>query len=129
MTIAQPRPVLRLGQLLLGSAALLAFLVTVVLSLGARDSIQQMGVAQNDHSIWNATQLEIEFLKLKSAINEEFFSDSPDADRVRRRFDIFYSRIPLIQSNTLNPVELEKVSDLKSFLDSLIPLIDGRRSA
>lgn len=125
MTIAQPRPVLRLGQLLLGSAALLAFLVTVVLSLGARDSIQQMGVAQNDHSIWNATQLEIEFLKLKSAINEEFFSDSPDADRVRRRFDIFYSRIPLIQSNTLNPVELEKVSDLKSFLDSLIPLIDG----
>lgn len=125
MSIFGTERISRRGQLSIGLLAVLALALTVGLSFFVRDYVRAIAVAQQDQVSWRAAQLEIEYLKLTSAIEKEKHAETPDLGNLRKRFDVFYSRLPLIRPETLEPEASERLAEMQALLDRLIPVIDG----
>ena len=119
--------------------ALLVFAACAVgiyyLSADARREINALATANTDSTQWALAQSEVELLALLSEARRADLSQDAQASRVRRRFDVFYSRINTMQESSVLAVlredettsaELTKVADL---LDSMIPTIDGPDAA
>lgn len=114
------------GQIALTVAAALALTLAISLFFAVRGYVRELGVALQDQAQWRAVQLEVEFLKLSAAVSAaERTEVAPELDRLRERFDIFYSRIPLIPEDTLEPDAFARLIGLRQALDGMIPLIDG----
>ncbi|MDA5558168.1 PAS domain S-box protein [Shimia sp. MMG029] len=115
-------------------------LVTLMaLSLGligllGRSVIADMRVlseAQNDDVSWRMSQLEVELLRLQNSVQGVLADPDRDVSEVRKRFDIFYSRITTLQQSRLyqsfrgDPTIDTHLSAATDFLDNTTPLIDG----
>jgi PAS domain S-box-containing protein len=103
-----------------------------ILSADARREIDALATANADSTQWNIAQTEVELLTLETAVLAAMHDTSQAALRdVRRRFDVFYSRIHVLQrSRQLARVRedagvAETLGQIVVVLDRSLPLIDG----
>ncbi|MEP3686286.1 MAG: ATP-binding protein [Sulfitobacter dubius] len=89
------------------------------------DRIQALDSAQQDHAEWVFTQIEIEFLKTDRALAEAQSATPEALDELRKRFDIFYSRVLLAERVRNNAEAKPQIRELRVLLDSFLPTIDG----
>ena len=123
----------RLMPAFFGCAILALGLAVWLLQVDARRQIDDMGTAATDNTQWFLAQSEVEVLALQRA-SLLLAAHGAGADRaqdLRRRFDIFYSRIQTLQQGQTydrlraEPGMTEALDSIQSTLDSAVPLIDG----
>lgn len=95
------------------------------MSLNILWQLENFQSAKQDKFEWVALQLEVEHLRLEAAVVAARSGHSEDLNELRKRFDVFYSRIPLLVRPATSPLDLERLSRLKDILDAQIPLIDA----
>ncbi|MXQ07487.1 response regulator [Alphaproteobacteria bacterium GH1-50] len=101
-----------------------------LLSANARDKIDQLATANADSMQWSLAQFEVEYLVLRTT-TEAAQNGTQTLDEVRRRFDVFYSRVGTVKSSAAFQTILatEDVSQamerVDAFLSEVAPLIDG----
>lgn len=110
--------------------AVLAGFVTIVLivllTLNVFREMRLLQSAQSDNVQWSLSQVEVEFLELTGQLSRVRI----DVTDLRRRFDVFYSRIAIIQSATVfedaraSPDFLQHLNRVTAFLDENVGLID-----
>ncbi|MGV2112168.1 ATP-binding protein [Agrobacterium salinitolerans] len=106
--------------------------VLTVFVLQLNTELSQLKSAPTDNVQWAMAQIQVEMLVLKDAIQQT--SKDPSSSNlaeIRRRFDVFYSRISTIQngqifSDIIKETSIqEKLLRVTQTLDANIPLIDG----
>ncbi|WP_128293756.1 hybrid sensor histidine kinase/response regulator [Afifella aestuarii] len=109
---------------LIAAAALLVFL-----GLQVSQELKELRNAPRDNVQWTVAQLEVELLRLLRSI--EGGSGAGDIDELRKRFDVFYSRVSTIEtSNMFSELRTAENADaallrIQTTLDDLVPVIDG----
>lgn len=107
-------------------AGFVALAAIVLLALNVSREMKLLQSAQSDNVQWSLSQVEVEFLELTRQIAKE----PADVAELRRRFDVFYSRISIIEAASVFETlradvgfadHLQKV---RSFLDTNVGLID-----
>lgn len=104
---------------------ILAFVAISLLTWNVSREIAAQSSAQSDNVQWSLSQTEVEFQEFSSRLH---IGENP-AD-IRRRFDIFYSRIKTVRqarvfANLRDSPEFEKhLSRTEAFLTDAVPLID-----
>lgn len=103
-----------------------------LLSADARREIDALAIANADSAQWSVAQSEVELLALETAILATVLADPGQSlQPVRRRFDVFYSRMQTLQNSSLFARVLEEpdvrvsVASIVGFLDRTVPFIDG----
>lgn len=95
--------------------------------------LQELRVSEKDNVIWNLTQLEVEYLKLERALvtaNAADNAESANLSEVRRRYDIYYSRLNTLDDGAFyrRAFQLygtaQELRDLRSEIEALEPVID-----
>ena len=108
-------------------AGLVALAAIVFLTFNVSREIRLLGSANSDNVQWSLAQTEVEFLEFTKRL-EMIPADLPD---LRRKFDIFYSRIATIrQAEVFADLRDDdgfrsELLNIQTFLDNSIPLIDG----
>ena len=140
---------LRLLSRLAAVAALLAVATAVasLLYLGStvQKEIDQLGLSNSDRSEWSMGQVEVDLLKLVIAAQAASASMTGDAAgttageaelrRLRRRFDIFYSRVQTMRESRQytfvrdQPEAVDALQRIGRFLERYVPAIDGSDAA
>ncbi|MEO3480242.1 hypothetical protein AAFO90_21585 [Phaeobacter sp. CAU 1743] len=115
---------------LVAALIVLPLLVVQSVRLGQQVLLRLEGLstAATDNMQWVMSQAEVEHLKLDAAADAA--RQAKDLPLLRRRFDIYYSRIatfqesPLFQELRDNEAGSKLLSDLSARLDRLADLID-----
>lgn len=101
------------------------------LANGVWREVDALAAANSDTTQWSLAQAEVELLTLQLAIHATEHLGQTDLKEVRKRFDIFYSRIQLLRQGQ-QFVGLRADSNaagnlvaIAATLDSYIPAIDG----
>lgn len=86
--------------------AIVTFLVLLmatffVVSLPVTQKIRQLATANTDNVQWTLAQVEVEYFALKTELSLDVSQAGPDVVEVRRRFDVFYSRINTLRTSKL----------------------------
>lgn len=116
----------RIGRTLAGLAGLAALVAIGLLANNVAREMQSLRSARTDNAQWSLAQTEVEFLDFVNAVNQ--FEEEPD--QIRRRFDIFYSRINTIEIarvyETLRaaPRFAEQLVLMRVFLDQAARIVD-----
>lgn len=117
--------------MLMGAAILVGAALSIMLGVRVYAELAYLQRAPHDNIQWTVAQLETEILRLRVAAGEALAGDDARLEELRKRFDIFYSRVTLIRSGSVfAPLrEDAAVSDalnaLHAFLIETAPLIDG----
>ncbi|MDT0682981.1 ATP-binding protein [Roseicyclus sp. F158] len=112
-----------------GAIALVAALVLWIVTSALRE-IDDLATASSDDVEWSLTQLDVEYLRLRLALSEAQ-RDPGALDAVRRRFDVFYSRIATfsmgeVYSELRADAAFEgALEEVRAFLEGSIPAIDA----
>lgn len=120
---------------LLGLVTIFFIAAIALLSMNIRSQLAELGTASSDNVQWVLSQTEVELLVLGNAIADAKKSDNPDLYEIRRRFDIFYSRIYTIKESPIFaqlrslPAISANINHLSKFLDDTVPIIDGDDAA
>lgn len=112
---------------------LLAIVGVVLGLLGARIAreLEALTAAPSDNQQWEMAQVEVEALVLLDAVKSVELGLASDLDEVRKRFDIFYSRIAATQTRRAHARDatvdeaIAALGRIRTALDRLAPLIDG----
>jgi len=99
------------------------------LAFSVWSSIKSLDTARSDNSEWVYSQLEVEFLKLERALDRAHSGDADALGELRKRFDIFYSRIEIADRMQSSVTVAAEVSQIRSELDRLVPIVDGGDSS
>jgi PAS domain S-box-containing protein len=119
-------PFVLFAGLLLASLLLVGGLGRTVFS-----DLRVLSTAQNDDVSWTMSQLEVELLRLHGAVLSAQADGITQLAEVRKRFDIFYSRITTTRQSAFfapmvaEPTVAQSIKAATTFLDHSIPLIDG----
>nr|WP_158500643.1 PAS domain-containing hybrid sensor histidine kinase/response regulator [Shimia marina] len=93
--------------------------------------LRALSTAQNDDISWTMSQLEVELLRLQNATQQAQLQEGGDLAIVRKRFDIFYSRITtfreaaFFQSFEPSPKTRAQLAQVVTFLEDTAVLIDS----
>ncbi len=93
--------------------------------------LRVISTAQNDDVSWTMSQLEVELLRLQNAVLSAQADGTSALGEVRKRFDIFYSRVTTVRQSAFfvpmstEPTIAQSTSAATAFLDRSIPRIDG----
>ena len=110
---------------------LVACTAIVALNIQVRQEIEAFATADSDSTQWSLAQVDVELLALQNALLKAQDTGDSSLHEVRRRFDVFYSRVnTLMTSATYAPlrengstaVDLDRIV---LFLSSATRLIDG----
>lgn len=107
------------------------FVLLGVLAADVLRKIDQQATASSDNVQFTLSQLEIEYLHFENALALALVSEAPDLRELRRRFDVFYSRVVTIGQGEVyralreQPWFDEHLSLVRGTLDREIPLIDS----
>ena len=111
----------------------LALLVSIsLLVVEVSNRLTALERANSDNSQWVLMQAEVEVLRLQAAIIAA--RDTPDPARieeVRRWFNVFYSRVKLIEESPIyatllaGPDYAPHLARMRGYLDRTVPLIDS----
>lgn len=103
-----------------------------LLSADARREIDALATANADSAQWSIAQSEVELLTLETAILTAIIEGTDESLSIlRRRFDVFYSRMHTLQQSSLFARVLDRPNvhmaqaTATQFLDDAVPLIDG----
>ncbi|WP_166417322.1 PAS domain-containing hybrid sensor histidine kinase/response regulator [Cochlodiniinecator piscidefendens] len=107
-----------------------------ILGRDVAEKLTTLSTAKNDNLQWNISQVEVEFLQLIVAVDQAKHEGvSERLENVRRRFDVFYSRISTLKESRLF-VDLRGVAvfqmhlaQIDVFLSESAAFIDGRDDA
>ncbi|MEQ9039274.1 MAG: ATP-binding protein [Silicimonas sp.] len=116
--------------LFLGFLALSVYCVWL-LSSDARQQLNKLATAPGDNLQWTLAQLEVEYGALRTASIVASPDDPASLDDLRRRFNILYSRVTIIDTARAflpvrtDPGVAEAMSRVTGFLDANVDLIDG----
>jgi PAS domain S-box-containing protein len=120
----------RLRFFVLAVALLTAVCAIAFLSLDVIRKIDQQSTASTDNVQWTIAQVNVEYLQLLLSI--KVAQDGQEAvGEVRRRFDVFYSRMTTMQRSPVfrvlreDPAFATSYAKVWIFLDSQVGLIDG----
>lgn len=116
-------------------AVICVVLVSVVtvffLSESVRREIDALASANSDTTQWSLAQAEVDLLYLRLAAQQATPDNPASLNDVRRRFDIFYSRVrTLTDSRQLQAVRnaseaADSLEQITGFLARYVPVIDG----
>lgn len=110
---------------LLVLALLAGLIVAGALAFNVWNRIRALDTAQEDHTEWAFSQLEIEYLKLDRALDQARSGTAPDLENLRKRFDIFYSRAVIAERLRSQQNIAPEINRLRQILDAQTALIDG----
>lgn len=108
-----------------------AFGLLIQMAQDVRREIDALGIANSDSTQWSLAQADVEMLALEVAIAEGLADGGASIDEVRRRFDVFYSRIRTISTSPIyatlrqEPEVAATLSRVESYLEDNVPLIDA----
>ena len=74
-----------------------------LLSADARREIDALATANSDSTQWSLAQAEVEFLQLETAVLAAETASAVSLRELRRRFDVFYSRMNIIRNTEPAP--------------------------
>jgi PAS domain S-box-containing protein len=100
------------------------------LGLNVRSGIQSQASASSDNTQWTLSQLDVEFLNFKESVSEAILGRAT-LSQVRTSYNIVYSRTnTFLQGKVFEPLRSQKaytepLTQIRSFLDAYLPLIDG----
>lgn len=108
----------------------------VTLALDVKTRLQALEAANSDNTQWVMMQAEVEALRLQTAtlavLAEEHPADLPALlDEVRRWFNVFYSRVTMLEQSPVYAPMLkqegyaEDYRTMRAFLDEAVLLIDA----
>lgn len=112
----------------IGLAGLLAILLLA--QTVARD-LRLLNSASSDNLQWTLAQTEVEFLEFDRYLSEAEKTGDPNLPLIRRRFDIFYSRISTLEKSSIFtdlrelPEFQRKLHVMRDFLDDTVGAIDS----
>lgn len=105
----------------------------LVLGLNVSTQVNQLQRASSDNTQWVILQTEVEILRLMEAVDHAVFNpgDGSELAEVRKWFNVFYSRIAVLEESRIYAQLLDKPGyadpyrAIRGFLDTGVPLIDG----
>ncbi|WP_158617305.1 ATP-binding protein [Falsigemmobacter faecalis] len=130
-------PVVRLRQWLVRLALVVllgAVLMLLLLARDVRDEIQNLARASSANAQWSLSQPDMELLQLIQSAQSVRFGEGSTAE-FRRRYDIFYSRIRLMEVMPFYPEDLDLpeirggIEAARAFLSRTEALFDGSDAA
>lgn len=119
------------GWYVIALASILAFVAIVGLAQKVVSDLRLLGSAESDNVQWMLSQSEVEFLELTNRITATEEPSASDLQEVRRRFDVFYSRVQTLSEASLYEEMFENaeyralLEDVKAFLDETVVSIDA----
>lgn len=116
-------------------ASLVVAAVTVLgtvlfLSLVLSNRIEALKTAPEDNTQWVLARLEVDFFKFQQSVEATLVGQS-DLQDLRLKYDIFYSRVSLMEKGQAtrwlleNRGDRENLAKLQKFLDETVVFIDG----
>jgi PAS domain S-box-containing protein len=109
----------------------LTFFAVIFVSGAVRDQINALATANSDSAQWSLAQGDVELLALQTALAVAVADPDDSLGEVRRRFDIFYSRVstlaesPIFAKLRQEPEVIEALSLVEAHLAEILPLIDN----
>jgi len=125
----------RLALALLATFAIGCMIAAVVVTSQVIGRIGAYGTARDDNLQWTISQIEVDQLKFRIALDDLAAAEPASHDAVRRRFDLLYSRATTLRSAPAYREALAgsdaagEVARVIAILDEMIPLIDGGDAA
>ncbi|WP_417473070.1 ATP-binding protein [Leisingera sp.] len=120
---------LRLAVLLV--AAVVGLVAIALLAFNVSRDLRQLSSASSDNIQWTLSQTEVEFLHFRLALAQVQTNEVPDIRSLRRKFDVFYSRIRTLGQASIYH-ELRQVEEfarhlaaVSDYLDRAVPIIDS----
>ena len=120
----------------LAFAALLGCMVAIyLLSSDARREINTLATANADSTQWALAQSEVEILSLLAEARRTDMPADALLRSVRRRFDIYYSRVQTLRVSAVmsglrdDVRAAEGLSRIQASLEAIVPIIDGSDDA
>lgn len=107
-----------------------AVIVIAFLSLDVVRKINQQSTASTDNVQWSVAQINVEYLQLL-VVAEAARDGEVTLDEVRRRFDVFYSRMTTMKNSPVfvvlreDPEFAKAYAQIWAFLERRVGLIDG----
>ena len=120
---------------LIGIAVLGALALVVLLSVKVMSDLRDRQSARTDNVQWTLTQVEVEFLFYLNALEAGVSDAEPNSenlDLIRRRFDLLYSRIDILDTSRLfetlrgDPKFAEPLARVSDYLEASVPTIDAQ---
>lgn len=121
----------RPGLLLVLFASLVGLSLLVGLGMQLADKVTQLRTAPRDNTQYTLFQTSTEFMALKTAWLEAGGKPGPGADELRKRFDVFYSRVNLLRTARItsnlrqDPSVAAHITSLGQFLDENARIVDA----
>ena len=115
---------------LLAATVVVCLAFVVGLSWMISKEIDKISTATSDNAQWTVAQVDVELLRYRLALETDG-SDPADLRNLRRRFDVFYSRMStLLYGNSFiqlrnSPTFSGSLERLLTFLEETVPIIDG----
>lgn len=115
---------------LLAATVVVCLAFVVGLSWMISKEIDKISTATSDNAQWTVAQVDVELLRYRLALETDG-SDPADLRNLRRRFDVFYSRMStLLYGNSFiqlrnSPTFSGSLEKLLTFLEETVPIIDG----
>jgi len=115
-----------------GIAATVCFGVGLLafLALSVAEDLNSLASAQSDNQQWTITQTEVEFLEFANVLESLSGDESLSISELRRRFDIFYSRVATLEQARIyqglkaDSAYANSLTALRRFLEEAVPIID-----
>lgn len=115
----------------LGASGVVFAAALIYLGLAVTKDLERLSTAQSDNLQWNVMQAETDFLQFSNALLEVKAEPDLPLDELRRRFDVLYSRISMLDRGLLDETLSgessfrQNVATAQSFLEQAIPVIDA----
>ena len=122
-----PQKRMQAGRTFAVASGLVALAAILFLTFNVSREIRLLASASSDNVQWSLSQTEVEFLEFTKRLTMV----PVDLRDMRRKFDVFYSRIATIRVASVfaqlraDPEFQSKLSDIQRFLDDSVPLIDA----
>ena len=116
---------------ILALAGIIGLVLVAGLGLRLAGKVTELRTAPRDNTQYTLFQTNAEFMAMKIALLEAGGRAGPDADEFSKRFDVFYSRINLLQSSRLtamlrnDKVIARQLNNLGDFLKRSAAIIDA----
>lgn len=121
-------------------AALVATLLLCMATIFAlgREVVRKLDalkVANSDSAQWTFAQIEVDYYRYKAALESILLHGTADIDNVRRQFDIFYSRVAILNDSPAynellkDPTYKRPLISVQDYMNSKTPIIDGNDEA
>lgn len=122
-----------LRRALMAVVALIAVTQVALFTYDMTERLDALTGSQPDQAPWSLGQAEVEYHKLINSLENQPQGEI-DAERIKLRFDLFYSRIALLQQGSAfqahrqNPEFTSPLREVSNFLEAQIPLVEGPES-